>query len=420
MNRAKAARLLVVFSLVTIAGLTLYPDSSTTTSNWNCIFCGTRATADLVLNILLFAPLGAGFGMLRIRAKNALILAVMLSGAVEVAQLVIPGRDASISDLISNAAGCWLGYALTLTAPYWIAARDPLDRRLSLAASIVAAIAIVVTGTMLQPTFTEQTYYGQWTPDLGHLDWYHGQVLEATVGSSQVPSQRLEDSDTIRTLLRTGSPIHIRAVASQTTRRLSSLFSIADADENMIVLIGPRMDRLFYIFRVRAESFRLDRPALSIPDVMDLSPGDTIEINVSRIAREYCVVVNQNTHCGLGFTAGSGWTLWWYSETLPQELHRILNMVWLCVLLLPFGLWMRLNLESMFGATIVASTLLWAPALTGLSDTPLSEWMGSAAGVVAGISLGVLARRFFGNGERRARSGKRSGQTQQITFRQQG
>jgi hypothetical protein len=162
----------------------------------------------------------------------------------------------------------------------------------------------------------------------------------------------------------------------------------------MIVLIGPRMDRLFYIFRVRAESFRLDRPALSIPDVMDLSPGDTIEINVSRIAREYCVVVNQNTHCGLGFTAGSGWTLWWYSETLPQELHRILNMVWLCVLLLPFGLWMRLNLESMFGATIVASTLLWAPALTGLSDTPLSEWMGSAAGVVAGISLGVLARTF--------------------------
>ncbi len=97
MNRAKAARLLVVFSLVTIAGLTLYPDSSTTTSNWNCIFCGTRATADLVLNILLFAPLGAGFGMLRIRAKNALILAVMLSGAVEVAQLVIPGRAPSHS-----------------------------------------------------------------------------------------------------------------------------------------------------------------------------------------------------------------------------------------------------------------------------------------------------------------------------------
>jgi hypothetical protein len=188
----------------------------------------------------------------------------------------------------------------------------------------------------------------------------------------------------------------------------------------MIVLVGPRMDRLFYIFRVRAESFRLDRPALSMPDVMDLTPGDTIEINASRVAREYCVVVNQNTHCGLGFTAGSGWTLWWYSEALPQELHQILNMVWLCVLLLPFGLWMRVNLESMFGAMIVASTLLWAPALTGLLDTPLSEWMGSAAGVVEGISLGVLARRFLESGERGAGTGRRVGQTQQITFRQQG
>jgi len=406
MSRAYVARLLVAVSLATIAALTLYPDPNTTTSGRSCIYCGTRATADLVLNVLLFSPLGAGLCLARQETKRALTIAVMVSGAVEVAQLVIPGRDASIGDLFSNAAGCWFGYAATLYAPYWLDARRGLDRALSLAASILATVAVVATGLMLQPTFTDSTYYGQWTPDLGHLERYRGRVLEAAVGSNPVPSGRLENSETIQTLLRNGSPIHVRAVAAKTTSRLSSLFSIADAEENMIVLIGPIRDRLLYIFRIRGESFRLDRPAISISDVMDFAPGDTFEISASRSKRDYCLTVNREPYCNLGFTAGSGWTLLWFSESLPPGLQSGLNVVWLCLLLLPVGLWLRPNLASVFGAAIVSAVLLWAPSLTGMLPTPLSEWIGGVAGMIAGIWLGLLARRLLsGSREREAGSG---------------
>jgi VanZ family protein len=405
-SRAYVARLSVAVSLITIAILTLYPDPNTVTSEWSCIFCSSRASADVILNLILFAPLGAGLGLARVRTKHLLAIALLLSGTVEVLQLVIPGRDASVGDLISNAAGCWVGYALACSAPSWLAPKGALGRWLPLAASFVIALIVIATGMMLQPALPNSAYYGQWTPDLEHLDRYRGRVLEATVGSSPVPSRRLENSEAIRTLLRNGSPIQVRAVAAKTTSRLSSIFSVADAEENMIVLIGPMRDRLLYIFRTRGESFRLDRPALSVSDVMDLTPGDTIDISTSRWEGDHCLAVNRETHCGLGFTAGSGWTLLWFSESLPSGLQSGLSVMWLCLLLLPFGLWLRPNLGSVFGAAIVIAALLWAPFWTGMLPTPLREWVGSAAGVVAGLCLGLVASRLLSiSGERGAGSG---------------
>lgn len=403
MNRAYVARWLVVVSLIAIAVLTLYPDPNTTTSGWNCIFCGTRATADVILNLILFAPLGAGLGLARVRTKHLLVIAAMVSGTVEVLQLIIPGRDASIGDLVSNAAGCWIGYALAFSAPSWLAPTRMLGLVLSVTASFVITLTVITTGVMLQPTLTNSTYYGQWTPNLEHLDWYRGHILEATVGSSPVPSTKLENSQTIRSLLREGSPIHVRAVAAETTSRLSSLFSIADAEENLIILIGPMRDRLLYIFRIRGESFRLDRPALSISGVMNFAPGDTIEVGATRSDRDYCLALNRERQCGLGFTAGSGWTLLWFAEGLPSGLQSGLDVAWLCLLLLPVGLWLRPNLVSAIGAASVTAALVWAPPLTGMLPTPLREWIGSAAGVVAGILLSLLSRRLLsGNWARRA------------------
>jgi hypothetical protein len=411
----------VAASLITIAALTLYPDPNTTTSGWNCIFCGSRATADVILNLILFAPLGAGLGLARVRTKRLMATALMISGTVEALQLVIPGRDASVGDLISNAAGCWIGYALACSAPSWLAPKRGMGRWLSLAASLVIALTVITTGMMLQPSLTNSPYYGQWTPHLEHLDWYRGRVLEATVGGDPVPSRRLEKSEMIRTQLRMGTPIHVRAVTAETTSRLSSLFSIADAEENMIVLIGPRKERLLYIFRIRGESFRLDRPALSISDVMDVTPGDTIEVRASRSKRDYCLAVNRETHCGLGFTAGSGWSLLWFAESLPPGLQDGLNVAWLCLLLLPVGLWLRPNLASAFGAAIVIAGLLWAPSLTGMLPTPLSEWIGGVVGVVAGLCLGLVARRFLlASGEQGTECEEPGCPTRQVTFCQRG
>ena len=113
--------LVVATSLTVIAVLTLTPAPDTDTASWlTCIFCGERATADAVRNILLFAPLGVGLRLMHLSERKAIAFAMLLSGSVELLQLVIPGRDASVGDLLSNSVGCMLGISLVVSSRWWM------------------------------------------------------------------------------------------------------------------------------------------------------------------------------------------------------------------------------------------------------------------------------------------------------------
>jgi hypothetical protein len=393
-NRISVARLVIAVSLLAIASLTLYPDSATVTSPWNCIVCGTRGTADMFLNILLFAPLGVGLALAGVRHGTAFVLAATISGTVELAQVFIPGRDASIGDLISNSAGSGLGFALMASARHWYTPTESTARWLTLGASFATAGIVLLTGVMLQSAFTDFTYYGQWTPKLRHLERYRGSVLQATAGTIPLPSGKLENTAAVVNALEEGSPISVRAVAGPPTSRPSSLFGIADAARNTIVMIGLRRHDLFYTFRMRAESFRLDRPNLVVPGAMDFAVGDTIDVAAWRTDSSYCVEVNDDRTCDLGFTAGSGWTLLQFPESLPAGSQRGLNVLWLCMLLIPFGYWLRPNLHAVLGGAMGVVALSLVPAVTGLLATPLVEWAGAVAGVAIGISVRVVVSRL--------------------------
>ncbi|UCG85491.1 MAG: VanZ family protein [Gemmatimonadota bacterium] len=387
-QRRDVGRVLVAASLVVIAGLTLYPDPGAATADWRCIFCGTRGAADMILNVFLFAPLGSGLALAGVRHRNAFAIAAVVSAAVELAQTAIPGRDASIGDLLANSAGSGLGFGLVVLARYWLTPAENLARWLVLSAALAVAACAALTGVMLQPAFTDSTYYGQWTPRLRHLDPYGGSVLEATIGTLPMPSTRLDSTVAIARLLRRGSPIRVRTVAGPPTTRLSALFSIADAERNRLVLLGLRGRDLYYRLRMRAESFRLDRPTVIVRDVMASAVGDTVVIAVWREGSGYCVAVGGDDECDLGFTPGSGWTLLQFVESAPSWLQQLANAVWMCLLLVPLGYWMRPNVHSLFGGCIVVAALLLVPAATGLLAMPVFEW----AGAVAGVGLGLAVR----------------------------
>ena len=391
-GRIRIARILVVASLIVIGALTLYPVSNTGTSGWYCILCGARATADMILNIILFAPLGVALALLRIPFKKVLLVALLISGLVESAQVLIPGRDASIGDLISNTAGCGLGIAVVSSARLWLTPTATRAGWLSLGASIVAATLLTLTGIMLQPSFTESAYYGQWTPRLGNMERYEGRVLSAEVGSHHLPSGRLDNTDTVLALLREGNPIRVTAEAGPEPSRLAPLFNIADADQHMIVEIGIEGSDLVFSQRVRATSFRLDRPTLQIPGALTVSVGDTISIKTWPAETGRCLVVNLDRACGLGYTVGFGWALLMYSHTFPIWLQQVLSILWISIVVAPFGFWLRRSAQSIFGAIILCAGLLLAPGATGLLATPIAEW--TAAGI--GLTCGIISRSVIG------------------------
>ena len=124
MRRGKRLRAFApaLLGAVLIACLTLVPFAGAKPgADALCLFCGERAAADAVLNVLLYLPLGVGLALAGWNAPRAVLLSLLLSGAIEAAQIVIPGRDSSARDVLTNALGGYLGAVLMMHVPRWLA-----------------------------------------------------------------------------------------------------------------------------------------------------------------------------------------------------------------------------------------------------------------------------------------------------------
>ena len=79
-----------------------------------CLVCGDQGGADVVDNLLLFLPLAVGLRLSgRSPGGSRSLAAFLLSFNVELLQYwLVPGRDASLSDLVTNTASGAIGATL--------------------------------------------------------------------------------------------------------------------------------------------------------------------------------------------------------------------------------------------------------------------------------------------------------------------
>lgn len=132
---------------------------------------------DVVLNILLFLPLGFGLcAKLRDRgvsAKAAVLLAwfagALLSYSIEFAQFYMPARDSGWEDVATNSIGALLGSCLILLAGSWVqrhlaAGEVALEARLS--PTSAAFLLVLYLGLWLGASvhFQKQARLKNWDP----------------------------------------------------------------------------------------------------------------------------------------------------------------------------------------------------------------------------------------------------------------
>jgi hypothetical protein len=233
---------LLRLALLVILGATLFPTSSEEPGGWiSCLVCGDRGFAGVLLNVILFVLFGAALALRPWLAGRAVLAAALLSATIEVAQLYTPGRDSSLRDIVVNATGAIMGITLVRSAPAWIRPQGTRAGRLCLAAVASATALFGGTGRVLAPSFPRSLYYGQWTPNLGHLEWYRGRVLQATLGGLPLPPRQLDQSARARGLLTAPSSfeLHVVATAGPRVPALGVLFGIFDAEHREIILLGP-------------------------------------------------------------------------------------------------------------------------------------------------------------------------------------
>ena len=95
-TRASEGRSALFGSLLLILLATLTP------GQWSATEGPARGQdAGVLLNVALFAPLGAALGHRGRSAAEALLIGALLSGSIEIIQLAVPGRDTSLEDALS-------------------------------------------------------------------------------------------------------------------------------------------------------------------------------------------------------------------------------------------------------------------------------------------------------------------------------
>ncbi len=384
--------MLLALAVAAILFATLRPSPGQDLEEWaHCLICGSRGTADVIVNVILFLPLGAAFVMAGARVRGATILAALLSLGIELTQMWIPGRDPSYGDLLFNTVGGALGAWATTVAPLLLYPGERRAARFSLAVAAAAAGVVGATGYILSPSFPATQYYGQWAANLGHLEQYDGRVLAATLGTIPIPPNRIAETDTVRSLLLGGAPLHITAIAGTPPAALAPLISIYDNHQQEIVLVGPDGDDLVYRFRTHATVLRLDQPPLRAPGALrGTAPGDTLRVAVTEDAGKFCLAVGDDASCGHGFRASEGWALLYFSDSFTPALRVLLGFLWLGMLVFPFGYWFRRGWESVTGGAVLLGALVPLPARLGLLPLSASEW----AAVAGFLLLARLARQW--------------------------
>ena len=127
---------------------------------------------------------------------------------------LIPGRDATIGDIVANTIGSAVGWVIGRRRPWQRAKAFGL--RSSAAVTAVTCGALLAGLFLLRPMLPSPPYYLLWTPKYENQEQYLGRVLSTSLGPLDWPEDSLsmEPGATVQGLLETG-PFENRFLAGR-------------------------------------------------------------------------------------------------------------------------------------------------------------------------------------------------------------
>jgi glycopeptide antibiotics resistance protein len=412
---------LVVLSLAAIAWLTLRPAhaSSSPIGSHLCVVCGPQAGVDILLNTLLFVPLGVGLKLSGSSLRKAVLICFALSLSIETAQaFIVRGRATTLSDILTNTLGGAIGAWSARTAPPLLA---PSRKRAAWLTSTWAAIWLliqIVSSYSFSPSLPRSQYYGATAHEVGGRAMFHGQVESARIGTIPIPNGAFADSRSIRQLLLSGAAIVGIVRLAEPTPNFASMIRVADDKQRGITSLSEEGDRLVFSIRTGASSLRLREPAYGMPGVFvgarppAHSAAETIMISARfNDGTVQLVAQTRSGHRELNLSprAALAWTVMlpFHGHLQSGGMERVATFLWTSVLLIPFGYWAatlarqleRVPALALVGvlAALLAAGLIVVPVAFALrAATPL-DWIAAVSGVGIGAALALL---FNGNKEK--------------------
>lgn len=391
---------LAAAGLALIAFLTLIPEpeaaASAASTPITCLVCGDLGGLDVLLNVLLFVPLGLGLALAGFSWRRAVLLAALLSLTVELLQVtMIAGRDASLGDVLTNALGGGVGSLIGL---HWRSLVFPGPggaRRLALTYALLLGWIWAGTAWALGPTWpTGSPWYGQWAPQLRHMKPFLGTPLLIVAGGEPLLPGRAIDQGRLEDAVAANPVIAFRAVLGPRPAQLAPVGSIFDAHKREVLLLGQDRQDLAFRYRMRASIVRLRTPLAILRDGMSGNPGDTVEAEgaLRNGALELRSRLQGDERSRrLPLSASWGWALITPWESILGEGVRLLTALWIIGLVAILAYWSALAGRAALAIPPVTMLLLLGaiPRAAGFPPSYWTEWMAA----LIGVFLGLLASR---------------------------
>lgn len=393
MTKRKVAFLCVV--IAAIALFTLPRGEGTAIRPWHwCFICGQSGTADVVLNILLFLPLGSALALVRFSPVATLAATAGYSLLIELMQLHVPGRTPTLADLLSNSFGGLLGYLVVRNLGVLMHPAPRTARKLALWYAVALMLAFALTAFLFAPSYPKEQYIVEFAARSQYLEMYRGaRVISATldgealqpsaIGDVEFPLRPLPDPHRVRDRLLHGGDLELRAIAGRPTADLAPLFALYYEPSHFpeIFLVGADRSDLALRYRMRATDLHFDHPHLHIPRVLAV-PGDSLLLDVRRASNGF--VVGHNGHTSrTGFTVADGWQLLHYPSTLTMGQRMLIGLFATFLLTVPLAYWSRRGRYQGI-VVVVALSLVVVSQYGNLLEPTSAQWSSAILGYVAG------------------------------------
>ena len=376
-HRLTVAAYAVSVAFILIA--TLRPAGPEPFLGWSlCIICPSGAAAEAVQNILLFVPFGIAVSLGALRPGVGIFFGFGLSLMVECAQMVIPGRDPNIGDLVFNTTGTAVGWVLGAWARALVTAPKQEAVRWAAVAAGATLVALAVGAWLLQPAYGNPPYRVQQHGGRG------GGVVEAYLGDLPLSSGDLPGSAALALAAR--ATLRVRAVLD-TAERGPYWLRVFDGRHHQVVSVRRIQRDVRVLYRTNAAALSLDMTESRARGVLArFAPGDTVDVQVRRDGLRQCAVVDGVATCGFGPTLASSWAVVQALHDFPGWALALMDAAWLGLLFVPVGLSLRRDRRVLAVAAVAFAGLWIVPWIFDLEWTRLTD----LAGVAVGVGLAAI------------------------------
>jgi VanZ like family len=351
---------------------------------------------DVVLNLLLFLPFGAGLGLAGWSWRRAAVAAALLSFTVETLQyFVVTGRDPSLGDLINNTAGGAAGAAVAgrLGGLAWPSASAA--RRLLLCGTVIWLAWLGVSALSLSPGAGPgqiHSVWGQFEPE--PFD-FEGEVTSATLAGDSLPRDGTpENAAAVRARLLGGDlRLEVYFLTGPPTADGSWIYGLRVSQRPHLTLVQHQQSVLITV-PTHGVRWRLQAPTVSLPDALPNQSGAPVTVEGGR--RNNTIWLT-STYAGQGrsveveLSPAHGWQLVAPFNYPMGPDFRLITGLCLALLVFPLGYWAsrtgRPLVAAGFLSLVLAIGLGLLPALAGFAPVHWSEWLSAGLAAALGWAL---------------------------------